>query len=105
MNPYIQGCSPKGSYLNAKSVVEAIRESNGISILAHPARYRLDYKTLIENAYLIGINGIEVWYDYEFSSKWKPTELICKSIHKVTTNYDLLESCGTDSHGYSLLTR
>ncbi len=103
--PYIQGEATQGNFLRAETVIESIRRAKGISILAHPARYRLDYNFIIEKAYMIGISGIEVWYDYENSTQWKYSDLICKSIDKKTNEYQLLKSCGTDTHGYSLLGR
>ncbi len=103
--PYIQGSAVTGIHLQAKNVVQAIAKAKGISILAHPARYRLDYSTLIKEAYDIGINGVEVWYDYELSSLWKPSDLICQSIHDLCGKYNLMETCGTDTHGYSLFGR
>ncbi len=105
LHPYIQGESVQGVQLQAKEVIKAINNSNGISILAHPARYRIDFATLIERAFDLGIDGIEVWYDYEFNKTWKPSKFICESIDKLTTKYKLIKSCGTDSHGYSLLGR
>ncbi len=105
IHPYIQGETAQGHYLRAETVIKSIRMSKGISILAHPARYRLDYTSLIQKAYDLGISGIEVWYDYEHSEEWNYTSLICDSINKLTTRYNLLKSCGTDTHGYSLLGR
>ncbi len=105
IQPYLKGESVKGSHLQASHVIKAIKDSGGLSFLAHPARYRLDFKTLIESAYLSGINGIEVWYDYDFLPDWSPTAYICNTILELTNKYKLLSSCGTDSHGYSLLSR
>ena len=103
--PYIQGETAQGHYLRAETVINSIRNSKGISILAHPARYRLDYTFLIERAYKIGISGIEVWYDYELSEEWHYSSLICESVNKLTSRYNLLKSCCTDTHGYSILGR
>ena len=103
--PYIQGEAPSGFYLEAKKVINIIRESNGISILAHPARYRKHYKELIKSAYNNGIDGIEVWYDYDYNNIWEPSSILCNSIEEIANQYDLLKTCGTDTHGYSLLSR
>mgnify|MGYP001178771374 CR=1 FL=1 len=103
--PYIQGESPIGNDLQAKSVCQAIKEAGGISFLAHPARYRLPYNILIKEAQSIGINGIEVWYDYKLNDVWEPSLFICEKIDLLANKYKLLKSCGTDSHGYSLLGR
>tara|TARA_Y100001968_G_scaffold269253_1_gene260013 strand:+ start:528 stop:1184 length:657 start_codon:yes stop_codon:yes gene_type:complete len=105
LNPYLNGDSVKGNDLLAHTVVSRIKSAGGISFLAHPARYRLGFKELIEEASHIGIDGIEVWYDYERSKCWRPTPLLCDQISMLTTKHNMLHSCGTDSHGYSLLTR
>jgi len=105
LHPYTQSESPIGNHLHISSVSNAIRNSGGISFLAHPARYRLPYNILIEEAQSIGINGIEVWYDYKLNEIWEPSLFICEKIDLLANKYKLLKSCGTDSHGYSLLGR
>jgi len=105
LKPYTKGESVTGSTLQAQSVIKAIHLSKGLSILAHPARYRIDFRTLIDEAYSLGINGIEVWYDYEFSKSWIPSHTVCDLINDYVSSYNLLKTCGTDSHGYSLLSR
>ena len=103
--PYIQGEATIGMMLNAIKVVEAIHNAGGLAILAHPARYRISFAELIDEAYKIGFDGVESWYDYEHSLVWKPTELICDSIEKLAKKYNLLSTCGTDTHGKYLYTR
>ena len=105
LHPYILGESPIGDALKAKSVCQAIKEAGGISFLAHPARYRIPYNILIHEAISIGINGIEVWYDYKLNDIWEPSLFICEKIDLLANKYKLLKTCGTDSHGYSLLGR
>ncbi len=105
LTSYLKGESVQGADLRAENVVKAIRNSNGISILAHPARYRLDFSTLINEANAIGIDGIETWYDYNMASIWQPSEQVCNSINKLAKKYNMLSTCGTDTHGYSLLGR
>tara|TARA_Y100000589_G_C27146075_1_gene626877 strand:- start:504 stop:1151 length:648 start_codon:yes stop_codon:yes gene_type:complete len=103
--PYTKSESPIGIDLNIKSVSKAIREAGGLSFLAHPARYRLPFNILINESYLNGIDGIEVWYDYSLKEKWSPSPFICEEIDKLTDELGMLKTCGTDSHGYSLLGR
>ena len=103
--PYINSESPIGNYLDIQSVSKAIRKSGGISFLAHPARYRIPFNILIQEAFYNDIDGIEVWYDYSLSEKWKASPFICDEIDKLTTNFGMLKTCGTDSHGFSLLGR
>ena len=103
--PYVQGESPVGLDLQAKSVCRAINDAGGLSFLAHPARYRIPFNDLINEALSIGIDGIEVWYDYSLQKIWEPSLFICEKIDLLANKYNLLKSCGTDSHGYSLLGR
>ena len=105
LRPYIKGESPIGEYLKAHIVAKAIREAGGISFLAHPGRYRIPFNILIPEAFNNEINGIEVWYDYSLSKFWKPSSFICEEIEKITDKYGMFKSCGTDSHGFSLLGR
>ena len=105
LTPYIQGESPVGNDLHIKSVTNAIRLSGGLSFLAHPARYRLPFYKLIPEANKQGVDGIEVWYDYELKERWQASNFICSEINKLTESLKMLKSCGTDSHGYTLLGR
>ncbi len=105
MLKYYKKQSVTGYSLDAKEVVQAIHKANGLAVLAHPARYRLSYKELLEEAYNLYIDAIEVWYDYERSLYWKPSEFICDEIHKYANKLGFLATCGTDSHGLSLLKR
>ena len=103
--PYINGESPIGNDLQAISVATAINKSGGLSFLAHPCRYRIPFNILIPEAFNNNINGIEVWYDYSLSKLWKPNDFICEQVEKITDKYGMLKSCGTDSHGYTLVGR
>tara|TARA_Y100001968_G_C19453744_1_gene770661 strand:- start:593 stop:1240 length:648 start_codon:yes stop_codon:yes gene_type:complete len=105
LSPYIQGESPIGNDLQAITVSKAISKAGGLSFLAHPGRYRLAYNILIEEALSVGINGVEVWYDYTLNDIWKPSLFICEKIDILADKYKMLKTCGTDSHGYSLLGR
>ena len=105
LNPYIQGESPVGNDLHIKSVTNAIRLAGGLSFLAHPARYRIPFYKLIPEANKQGVDGVEVWYDYELKERWQASYFVCSEINKLTESLRMLKSCGTDSHGYSLLGR
>ena len=105
LTPYIQGESPVGNDLHIKSVTKAIRLAGGLSFLAHPARYRIPFYKLIPEANKQGVDGIEVWYDYELKERWQASYFVCSEINKLTESLRMLKSCGTDSHGYSLLGR
>ena len=89
LNPYIQGEATIGDNLKAKTVSLAIKQAGGISILAHPGRYRINYQILIPKAKEEGIDGIEVWYDYERKENWKASEFICENIDKLVDEYKI----------------
>ena len=88
--------------LEAAAVVEAIHASSGLAVLAHPARYRLGFKPLMRAASALGFDGAECWYDYEMQPQWRPSPLICEHKAALASDLNLLQSCGTDSHGISL---
>ncbi len=105
LNPYTTGEAPIGNNLNAENVVKAIHAAGGLVILAHPARYRVDFVELINEAHKLDFDGIETWYDYEYNENWHISEFICESIHNKCQKLNLLSTCGTDTHGNSILAR
>ena len=105
LTPYILGESPVGNDLQIKSVTKAIKLAGGLSFLAHPARYRIPFNILIPEAFKNNVDGIEVWYDYNLNQIWQASHFVCAEINKLTERYSMLKSCGTDTHGYSLLGR
>ena len=105
MKPYTLGEASFGNNLNAANVVKAIHRAGGLAILAHPARYRLPYFELINEAIKVGFDGAEAWYDYEHKDNWEPTEFICTAIDKALKKHGLFSTCGTDTHGFDLTTR
>ena len=102
LKPYNLGEAPSGEALRAETVTKAIHEAGGLAVLAHPARYRLGHRELIEAAAELGLDGGEAWYDYEMQSAWSPSPFICDVIDRQLTNLGLLRTCGTDSHGNDL---
>ncbi|MFO0104188.1 MAG: PHP domain-containing protein, partial [Cyanobium sp.] len=100
--PYLQGSSVVGAALQAQQVLEAIRAADGLALLAHPARYRLPFATLIAAAAELGFDGAETWYDYQMQPRWQPTPLVCEAIARDLSRRGLLQSCGTDTHGLAL---
>ncbi len=105
LDKYITNKSAIGTDLLASTVVNCIHKANGLAILAHPARYKISFQALINEASNLKFDGVETWYDYERSLTWKPSELICESIYKHANLLDLSSTCGTDTHGISLLRR
>ncbi len=105
LSPYIDNKSAIGNELLASTVVDSIHKANGIAVLAHPARYRLPFGILIDEASKLKFDAVETWYNYERANNWIPSEFICDKIFNCANSYSLLSTCGTDSHGLSLLRR
>ena len=103
--PYFDHKSAIGNELLASTVVDSIHKANGIAVLAHPARYKLPFDLLIKEASKLNFDGVETWYNYERAHNWIPSEFVCDRILDCANSYSLLSTCGTDSHGLSLLRR
>ena len=99
---YNHGDAAVGEALRADTVVKAIHEAGGLAVLAHPARYRLGFRDLINAAADLGIDGGEAWYDYDMQTQWQWTPMVCEQIDAQLKNLGLLRTCGTDSHGVDL---
>ncbi len=102
IQPYLQGDTVIGDHLEAAEVVKAIHAANGLAVLAHPARYRISFIPLMRSAAALGFDGAECWYDYEMLPSWRPSPLICERVAALADELNLLQTCGTDSHGFSL---
>lgn len=100
--PYLQGQAVSGPDLRSDAVVRAVHSAGGLALLAHPARYRLPHSRLIAAAAAQGFDGAEAWYDYDLRQRWSPTPLVCEAIAADLRKRGLLQSCGTDTHGFSL---
>ena len=103
--PYVENRSAIGNELLASNVVDSIHNANGIAVLAHPARYKLPFDILIDEASKLNFDAVETWYNYERAPIWIPSEFICDKIFDCANSYSLLSTCGTDTHGLSLLRR
>ena len=103
--PYVENRSAIGNELLASNVVDSIHNANGIAVLAHPARYKLPFDILINEASKLNFDAVETWYNYERAPIWIPSEFICDKILDCANSYSLLSTCGTDTHGLSLLRR
>ncbi len=102
---YLQGSAPKDDRAQAHRVIRAIQQSGGIAVLAHPARYRKSYEQLIPAAVMAGIDGVETFYAYGNPKPWKASLDETLHIGELGAQYELLSTCGTDTHGKSLLQR
>lgn len=105
MVPYLNSVTVAGDDYRAERVIEALHRAGGLAVLAHPARYRRSHKDLIPAAAQAGIDGIETFYAYDNPSPWRPSPRQTPEVKALGQAYTLLNSCGTDTHGSSLLQR
>ena len=102
---YLQSSRPEGQDAQAKEVINCIHQAGGLAVLAHPHRYRRSAKELIPAAAAAGVDGAEVYYAYKKSHVWIPTPDKTEEAFRLAAQYNLYHTCGTDSHGLSLLQR
>ncbi|NMG05830.1 PHP domain-containing protein [Brasilonema sp. UFV-L1] len=105
IRPYIQRKATTGEEYQAANVISAIQKSGGLAVLAHPARYRRSHFELIPAAAEAGIDGVETFYAYNNPNPWKPSERESMQVQQLANEYNLLNTCGTDTHGLNLLQR
>ncbi len=103
--PYLEGHCPRGEAANAEKVIDSIHQAGGLAVLAHPYRYRRSPQELIPLAAKYDIDGVEAYYAYGNPYPWQPTPRKTKEIVTLAEEYDLLTTCGTDTHGRCLLQR
>lgn len=103
--PYLQGSAPKGEAAEAARVISAIHQAGGLAVLAHPVRYRRSPDDLIPAAVSCGIDGVEAYYAYNNPKPWSASPKETQRVRQLSDRYDLLNTCGTDTHGLSLLQR
>jgi predicted metal-dependent phosphoesterase TrpH len=105
IHPYIQKKITRGAEYQAVNVINAIQEAGGIAVLAHPARYRKSHFDLIPAAVELGIDGVEAFYAYNNPNPWVPSVKETAQVEALAKEHGLMTTCGTDSHGHSLLLR
>ncbi|MBD2357181.1 PHP domain-containing protein [Tolypothrix sp. FACHB-123] len=105
MKPYLQRKITTGKEYQANNVIDAIHEAGGLAVLAHPARYRRSHFDLIPAAAVSGIDGVESFYAYNNPNPWKPSTIESEQVQQLAEEYGLFNTCGTDTHGLSLLQR
>ncbi len=105
LEPYLTGISPIGEDYQGANVIAAIQKAGGLAVLAHPCRYRISAAKLIPEAHRLGIDGVETYYGYANSNPWCPSQKQTKQVKELGNRYGLLHSCGTDTHGNSILLR
>jgi predicted metal-dependent phosphoesterase TrpH len=105
IEPYLRGYAPRGEDKRAGAVIHAIQAAGGIAVLAHPARYRVSAKGLVPVAAALGIDGVEAYYAYANPEDWSPCPRHTPIVEQLAQEHGLLTTCGTDTHGPSLLRR
>ena len=105
IQPYLLGKELNGQYSPAAQVIGAIHQAGGIAVLAHPVRYKRSPNELIPAAAQLGIDGIETYYAYNNPSPWQPSPKETQQVLELGKADQLLSTCGTDTHGLSLLQR
>lgn len=103
--PYIHRKATSGEDYQAANVITAIHRAGGLAVLAHPARYKRSHFDLIPAAAQAGIDGAESFYAYNNPSPWQPSRIETQQVQELAATYNLLNTCGTDTHGLSLLQR
>jgi predicted metal-dependent phosphoesterase TrpH len=102
---YLQGGAPRGEGMAATRVISAIQTAGGLAVLAHPARYRVPADVLVPLAADLGIDGVEAYYAYANPQQWQPCSEQTPRIEALAQQFQLLTTCGTDTHGGNLLRR
>lgn len=105
MRPYIQKKPATGLEYQAQEIIESIHAAGGLAVLAHPARYKRSHRELIAAAATQGIDGVETFYAYNNPKPWKPSPVETQQIQHLAAEYQLLSTCGTDTHGLNILQR
>ncbi len=105
MQPYLQQEVTTGEAFQAKQVIRSVKQAGGLVVLAHPARYRVSASALVPKAAELGVDGVESYYAYHNPSPWQPSPRQTQEVWLLGEAHGLLHTCGTDTHGLSLLQR
>lgn len=105
MEPYLQKHAPQDAIASAAQVIASIQMAGGLAVLAHPVRYRRLSEDLIPAAAILGINGVETYYAYDNPSPWRTSPRQTEQVQRLSSTHGLLNTCGSDTHGLSLLQR
>ena len=84
---------------NVKKLIQAIHNSGGIAVLAHPACcWAINLEKLVEKLMVLGLDGIEVYYPYPNFRKVAKFHF-AESVYKIAEKYpQLIKTGGTDFH-------
>ncbi len=82
-----------------KKLINAIHESGGIAVIAHPACcWALSLDRFIKKLKSYGLDGVEVYYPYPRHRGIIKFNTIA-NVKKIAEKYDLIMTGGTDLHG------
>ncbi|MBW4470005.1 MAG: PHP domain-containing protein [Stenomitos rutilans HA7619-LM2] len=105
MHPYLLHHAPKGPNADAEQVISAIHQAGGLAVLAHPVRYKRSPEDLIPQAAQFGIDGVETFYAYNNPNPWQTSPEQTLRVQRLSAAFNLLNTCGTDTHGLNLRQR
>ncbi|MBU6187541.1 MAG: PHP domain-containing protein [Synechococcales bacterium] len=103
--PYLTSMTAVGNDYTATAVIDAIHQAGGVAVLAHPCRYRKSADQLVAAASLLGIDGLETYYAYDNPKPWRASPHQTVQVKALAQQYNLFTTCGTDTHGKSILYR
>jgi hypothetical protein len=102
--PVLEKCDrPNNGDESADKVINALHQAGGLVVLAHPARYRQPACRVIPAAAQLGVDGLEAYYAYGNPKPWESSVPQMEEVLKLGELYGLWNTCGTDSHGESIL--
>ena len=105
LTPYLRRQVAQGRDYFARVAIDAIHAAGGLTVLAHPFRYRSTAERLVHAACEAGVDGIEAYYSYNNPCPWAPSQRQTKVALGLASQHSLYATCGTDTHGPSLLQR
>jgi predicted metal-dependent phosphoesterase TrpH len=105
MTSYLLRHAAMDNDYQAERVIASIHAAGGMAVLAHPVRYRRPPEELIPEAARIGIDGVETYYAYDNPNPWRSSPNQTERVKQLSSAFNLLNTCGTDTHGLSLLQR
>ncbi len=83
-------------------VIKAIKNANGIAVLAHPACcWSLNPEKMVKELISFGLDGLEIYYPYIRHRKVFKFHSVEK-FKKISKKFNLLTTGGTDCHGRDL---
>lgn len=105
LKPYLKSKTATGDDYQAAHVIAAIHQAGGLAVLAHPARYKRSHFELVPAAAKLGIDGVETFYAYNNPNPWRPSPKETQQVQQMGADLNLLNTCGTDTHGLNLFKR